>query len=245
MYTVPRWPRYTTSWRTLGERVWGRPRAAAATTPDRFRLVRTLAVLGLVLAGTVVTVAVETTAQATRDIAERIEPISAGATTLYRSLAGADATLTSGFLAGGPESPQVRQRFDDNVATAARSLAATSAQAGGDIATTDRVGDIAALLPMYTGLAEQARANNQLGRPEGATYLERASDLMRSALLPTAEAVQVRQATQLDETYESATAVPVTAIVLGLVLLAGLGGVQWYLFHRTRRVFNLGALVAT
>jgi len=220
-------------------------RATFATTPDRFRLARTVLVVGLLLAGTAAAGAAEAASQSTRDIAGRIEPISAGATTLYRSLAEADAIVTSGFLTGGLESSQTRKDYDDSISEATTSLATTGAQAGDEAATAARVEDIATLLPVYTGLVEQARANNRQGLPVGAAYLQRASDLMRSTMLPAAEAVQVRQAVQLDSTYATASAVPLSAILLGGALLAALGGVQWYLFRTTNRVFNLGVLVAT
>jgi len=249
---VLRWPEVSIPALLTGVR--DRLSTAAATTPDRFRLARNMLVISLLLTGTAAAVSAEVASQSTRDIADRIEPISDGATTLYRSLAEADATFTSGFLTGDVESAPTRTCYDStqpqacydlNISHATTSLVATGAQASDEAATADPINDITTLLPVYTGLVKQAKANNRQGLPTGANYLQRASDLMQSTMLPAAEAVQVRQAAQLDRTYVIASAVPLPAILFGVALLVMLGGVQWYLFRMTNRVFNLGVLVAT
>ena len=111
--------------------------------------------------------AADVRADATRDIAERIEPLNADVTTLYRSLADADATVTSGFLSGGLEPSGVRARYDGQVAEATSRLTQAGARAGVDRVTADRIADIGAQLPVYTGLIERARANNRQGFPLG------------------------------------------------------------------------------
>src|SRR5947208_4804845 len=50
-------------------------------------------------------------------------PLSAASQDLYRALSDADATATGAFLAGGLESPAVRDRYQLDIATASRSLA--------------------------------------------------------------------------------------------------------------------------
>jgi len=202
-------------------------------------------VLGVLLSGGVGAYAADVRADATRDIAERIEPLNADVTTLYRSLAAADATVTSGFLSGSLEPSEVRARYDGQVAEATSRLAQAGAQAGEDLVTADRIADIAAQLPVYTGLIERARANNRQGLPLGVAYLRRASELMQSSILPEAEELQGRQAARLDEAYRRAGSPPVLALAACAVSLAGLIGAQLFLFQRTHRIFNIGLVTAT
>jgi len=215
------------------------------TTPGKLRVTMVVLVLGVLLSGGIGAYTADVRADATRNIAERIEPLNAEVTTLYRSLAAADATVTSGFLAGSVEPSEVRARYDRQVATATSRLAQAGAQAGDDLVTADRIADIAAQLPVYTGLIERARANNRQGLPLGVAYLRRASELMQSSILPEAEELQRRQADRLDEAYRRAEPVPVLALTACAVSLAGLIWAQLFLFQRTHRIFNIGLVAAT
>ncbi len=215
------------------------------TTPGKLRVTMVVLVLGVLLSGGVGAYAADVRAETTRDIAERIEPLNADVTTLYRSLAAADATVTSGFLSGSLEPSEVRARYDGQVAEAAARLAQAGTQADTDRVTADRIADIAAQLPVYTGLIERARANNRQGLPLGVAYLRRASELMQSSILPEAEELQRRQAASLDEAYRRAESVPVLALTACAVSLATLIWAQLFLFQRTHRVFNIGLVAAT
>ncbi len=215
------------------------------TTPGKLRVTMVVLVLGVLLSGGVGAYSADVRADATRDIAERIEPLNADVTTLYRSLAAADATVTSGFLSGSAEPSEIRARYDDQVATATSRLAQAGAQASDDLVTADRIADIAAQLPVYTGLIERARANNRQGLPLGVAYLRRASELMQNSILPEAEELQRRQAARLDEAYRRAGPVPVLALTACAVSLAGLIWAQLFLFQRTHRIFNIGLVAET
>ncbi|MGH3912293.1 MAG: hypothetical protein ACRDTC_02605 [Pseudonocardiaceae bacterium] len=215
------------------------------TTPGKLRMTMMALVIGVLFSGGVGTYAAYARAEATRDLAERIEPLNASVTTLYRSLAAADATVTSGFLSGSLEPNEIRNRYDEQVTRATANLTQAGAQAGEDMVTADRIADIAAQLPVYTGLIERARANNRQGLPLGVAYLERASALMQTSILPMAEELQRRQATQLDNAYQRAAAVPILALTASAVSLSGLIWAQLFLFQRTHRIFNIGLLAAT
>jgi hypothetical protein len=215
------------------------------TTPGKLRVTMVVLVLGVLLSGGVGAYAADVRADATRDIAERIEPLNADVTTLYRSLAAADATVTSGFLSGGLEPNGVRARYDGQVDEATSRLTQAGAQAGKDLVTADRIADIAAQLPVYTGLIERARANNRQGFPLGVAYLRRASELMQSSILPEAQELQRGQAASLDEAYRRAGSPPVLALTVCAVSLAGLVGAQLFMFQRTHRIFNIGLVTAT
>ncbi len=215
------------------------------TTPGKLRLTRIVLVIGIVLAGVVGVVAANDRVDTTRDIAERLEPLNANVTTLYQSLADADATVAAGFLSGGVESSEIRARYDRDVVTATASLARAGTQAGGELVTAHRIADITTQLPVYTGLVERARANNRQGQAVGVAYLRRASDLMQSVILPAAAELQRRQAARLDDAYQRAGAVPVVALAACGASVAGLIWVQIFLFQRTHRVVNIGLVVAS
>lgn len=215
------------------------------TTPGKLRVTLVVLVLGVLLSGGVGAYTAAVRAEATRDIAERIAPLSADVTTLYRLLAAADATVTSGFLSGSVEPSEVRARYDRQIAEATTRLAQAGAQADADKVTADGIADIGAQLPVYTGLIERARANNRQGLPLGVAYLRRASELMQSSILPEAEELQHRQATRLDDAYQRAESMPVLALTTCAVSLAGLIWAQVFLYQRTHRIFNIGLVAAT
>ncbi|MEV0644343.1 hypothetical protein AB0I28_03680 [Phytomonospora sp. NPDC050363] len=163
---------------------------------------------------------------------------------VYQSLSDADATATSAFLAGGVESPELRDRYDEDINRASIQLATAAAsittQAG-----ADAVARLSADLPVYTGLIENARTYNQQGLPVGAAYLREASGLMRDRLLPAAQELQDTAGSQLAETQDSAATLPWIALAFILLTLGVLAFTQIDLTKRTNRVFNVGLLAST
>ncbi|MGH3720122.1 MAG: hypothetical protein ACRDRI_15020 [Pseudonocardiaceae bacterium] len=215
------------------------------TTPGRLRVALIVLVLGVLLAGGVGVYTAITRVSTTRDIAEHLEPLNAHVTTLYRSLADADATVAAGYLSGGVEPSEVQARYHDDMVAATTSLAQAGTQAGGEVVTATRIADITTELPLYTGLVERARTNNRQGFAVGAAYLRRASKLMQNSILPEAAELQQRQAARLADAYRRAGSVPLVALAACGVSLAGLGWAQGFLFQRTRRFFNVGLVLAS
>ncbi|MGH3772854.1 MAG: hypothetical protein ACRDRW_15935 [Pseudonocardiaceae bacterium] len=215
------------------------------TTPGRLRVALIVLVFGVLLAGGVAVYAAIARVSTTRDIAEHLEPLNADVTTLYRSLAEADATVAAGYLSGGVEPSQVQARYRDDMVAATTSLARAGTQAGGEVVTATRIADITTQLPLYAGLVERARANNRQGFAVGEAYLRRASELMQNSILPAAAQLQQRQAARLDDAYRRAGSVPLVALASCGVGLAGLGWAQGFLLRRTRRVFNVGLVLAS
>ncbi|MGH4022139.1 MAG: hypothetical protein ACRDT0_23480, partial [Pseudonocardiaceae bacterium] len=216
-----------------------------STTPGKFRVARAALVLAVLVSGAAGGYAANVHTEAAREIAVRAGPLSAVATELYRSLADADATAMSGFLSAGVAPTVFRDEYDEDIAQAAAGLASAATQNGEQGVTANRIADIGAQLPVYTGLVEQARANNRQGLPVGVAYLRAASELMRSTVLPEAEALQRSEAQRLDDEYERAGSMPVVALLLCAASLAGLIWAQVFLYRRTRRVFNVGLVVST
>ncbi|PZS23204.1 MAG: hypothetical protein DLM60_03090 [Pseudonocardiales bacterium] len=229
-------PREVVGW--LRHYDWG-------TMPGKLRVIQVVLVLGLAIAGAVGVYAAIARVSATVDIAEHLEPLNANVTTLYRSLADADATVAAGYLSGGLEPTEMQIRYGRDIEAATASLAQASTQTDGELVTAKRIADITSELPTYTGLVERARVNNRQGLAVGVSYLRRASDRMQDAILPAAAELQRRQATRLDDAYHRAGSVHFVALAVGGISLAGLIWAQAFLFQRTHRVFNIGLVTAS
>jgi hypothetical protein len=176
------------------------------TTPSKLRMVWIVLVLGVLLAGGVGCYAAIIRVNTTRDIVEHLEPLNANVTTLYRSLADADATVAAGYLSGGVEPNALLTRYQRDLHTATANLTQAGTQTEGEVLTEKPIADITTQLPNYTGLVERARANNRQGFPVGVAYLRRASELMRSSILPEAAELQQRQAARLNDAGPHASA---------------------------------------
>jgi hypothetical protein len=173
------------------------------------------------------------------------EPLAAASQQVYRSLSDADATAASAFLSIGTEPPELRQRYERDVAEAGAALAKAASDASDVADAAAPVDMLNQQLPVYTGLVETARANNRLGYPVGASYLREASELMRAKILPAAQDLYRIDTERLIEEQDSATGFPWLATILMFALLAALVVAQVYLTRRTNRLLNVGLVVAT
>jgi hypothetical protein len=220
--------------------------AESGTTPGKLRAARMILVIGIMLAGSVAGLAAYARVDTTRDIAVHLAPLNAHVTTLYRSLADADATVALAFLSGGVEPPDLRVQYAMDMTMASDSLRQVTAQTGAEQGTDDSLAKISRELPEYTGLVERVRANNLQGLlPTGKSFLGRASELMRNDILPQAADLQRRQAARLNEAYRRAGSLPVVALTAGAVSLGGLIWAQVFVFQRTHRIVNLGLVAAS
>jgi hypothetical protein len=178
-------------------------------------------------------------------IVDRGGPLTGAAVEIYQSLSDADATAASAFLlAGGVERAELRERYQRNIAEAATAL--TTAAAGsptGESAVT--VAELAAYLPVYTGLVEAARMYNRQGLPQGGAYMREASHLVQSRMLPSAQRLYQAETTRLAEAQANASVVGWILLTLGVLVVGGLVVAQVYLARTTRRTLNAGLLVAT
>jgi hypothetical protein len=174
-------------------------------------------------------------------VTHRSGPLTVQAQELYRALSDADATAAAAFLSNGQEPAALRQRYQDDIAAASAAL--TEATAGDGSQPTVR--EVAALLPVYTGLVETARTYNRLNLPVGAAYLREASALMRNRILVAAKGLYDAETRALADDRGAASGFPWLSIPLVLLTIAGLVYGQRYLTRRTNRLFNAGLLAAT
>ena len=215
------------------------------TAPGRLRLASLLLAALAVAFGALTVWQVNSRAQAADRVVSYSQPLSQAAADIHRSLADADTAAASGFLLAGAEPKAVRQRYENDLATASRLIAEAAARTTASSPAQAWLSSLNQQIPVYAGLVETARADNRLGFPLGGAYLRYASQQMRDTLLPDAVKLAAAEDAALARDYADARAVPWAAYGLGLVTLAALVRVQQVLFRRTNRVFNVGLAGAT
>ncbi|GAA4542033.1 hypothetical protein [Amycolatopsis samaneae] len=218
---------------------------SAATTPGRLTVIAVGLVLLSLLAGLVATLSVQGRKDTINGLIEHREPLAAAAQQVYRALSDADATAASAFLSPGTEPPELRKRYERDIAEAGAALAKAASDSADVAEAAAQVDVLSQRLPVYTGLVETARANNRQGYPAGASYLREASELMRAKLLPAAQELYRVDTTRLADEQDDATGFPWLATLLVLALLAALIVTQVHLTRRTNRLLNVGLVVAT
>ncbi|MCZ0989154.1 hypothetical protein BEK98_02005 [Streptomyces diastatochromogenes] len=222
-----------------------RVRAAATTEPGRLRIIGAVLALLVVAFGAVTAWQTSERAAAADDVLHRSQPLSAGAAGIYRSLADANTAASSGFLAGGQETADSRDRYEKDIRAAAAGLVTAAANAEPGSPSEATVAKLNQLLPEYKGLIERARTYNRQGYPVGGAYLRYANEKMQNEMLPAAEDLYTTENQRLDADYGDATPYPWAAIALGVLALAALGWAQHRTYRRTNRVLNHGLVAAT
>ncbi|MBC7271673.1 MAG: hypothetical protein H5T76_23690 [Streptomyces sp.] len=222
-----------------------RLRAAATTEPGRLRIIGAVLAFLVVAFGTVTAWQTATRATAADDVLNKSQPLSSAAADIYRSLADANTAASSGFLAGGQETKASRDRYEEDIRTAAAKLVTAANNSDPDSPAAATIAKLNRLLPEYKGLIERARANNRQGYPLGGAYLRYANDKMQTDMLPAAEDLYTSENERLRGDYDSATPYPWAAIALGVLALAALAWTQHRNYQRTNRVLNHGLVAAT
>lgn len=215
-------------------------RSSLSRTPGRMRVAGVVAVLASLAVGVLGVRAglAQSSALASADADTRQ---LVGIQDVRNDLVVADATATNAFLVGGLEPPAERAKYDAAIASAANGLALL---AGSNEADAELLGKATAGLTTYTGLVEQARANNRQGFPVGAAYLDQASAVLRSDVLPELDTLVQTNADRVDSSFTAVTTTP-WLLALGLIALVVFVVVQAWLARRTHRRLNSGLFWAT
>ncbi|MCF3135644.1 hypothetical protein [Streptomyces olivochromogenes] len=222
-----------------------RLRAAATTEPGRLRIIGAVLALLVVAFGAVTAWETSDRAAAADDVLHSSQPLSSDAADIYRSLADANTAASSGFLAGGQETAQSRDRYEKDIRTAAEKLVTAAASSEPGSPSEAAVSKLNKLLPEYKGLVERARTYNRQGYPVGGAYLRYANDKMQNEMLPAAEDLYKKENEKLRSDYGNATPYPWASIALGVLVLAALAWAQQRNYRRTNRVLNHGLVAAT
>jgi len=212
-----------------------------AGTPGRLRLFGAGAIAACVLFGVfgfTAATRLHTDINNMRDDAAQLVRVQA----IRTSLVKADANATNAFLVGGLEPSDVRAAYADGIASAARTLTDASGANASDAAA---LRNVSRLVAEYDGLVESARANNRQGFPVGAAYLRQASNMIQTAALPplaSLGAVEERRVADAVRAADSALLLLEGFLLVALVVLVFL---QYWLYRKTRRVFNPSLVVAS
>ncbi|MFF3498160.1 hypothetical protein [Streptomyces sp. NPDC003247] len=220
-------------------------RAAATTEPGRLRIIGALLALLVVAFGAVTAWQTSDRAAAADDVLHQSQPLTTAAADIYRSLADANTAASSGFLAGGQETAESRERYEKDIDTAAEGLVTAAGNSDPGSPSSAAVTKLNKLLPEYKGLVERARTYNRQGFPVGGAYLRYANQKMQKEMLPAAEDLYKKENQRLRDDYADATPYPWAAIALGVLALAALAWAQHRTYRRTHRVLNHGLVAAT
>jgi hypothetical protein len=222
-----------------------RLRAAATTEPGRLRIIGAFLAALVVAFGAVTAWQMTDRAAAADDVLNKSQPLSSAAADIYRSLADANTTASSNFLAGGQETAESRDRYEKDIDRAAAGLVKAAANSDPGSAAAATVSELNRLLPQYKGYVERARTNNRQGFPVGGAWLRFANETMQSEMLPAAEDLYKKENERLRADYADATPYPWAAIGLGVLALAALAWAQHRNYQRTNRLMNHGLVAAT
>ncbi len=217
------------------------PTSGPRSTPGGLRLWGAAAAVVTVLVGLLALLVTTNQAAAVTGVRDSAAQL-VGLQDARNQLVAADAAATTAFLVGGLEPTDLRGTYDVAVDSGARALALLAAS-GPDGA--DGLAEVTADLTTYTGLVEQARANNRQGFPVASAYLEEASTVLREDIVPALDTLVEAEQGRVDgelTTVRTAAPLLVAAAVLALVALAL---VQVWVARRTRRTFNAGLVGAT
>lgn len=190
--------------------------------------------------------------QTLQTMIDQTEPLAEGAQVLYSSLSIADASANAAFISGGLESPELRTRYADALATASTALitaAGTSGEPGEPQSVTeatihDDLNTLSTAIPTYSGLIETARTNNRLNNPIGSAYLGQASALMHDEILPAAQRLYEMRSAAIADPQRAMTTPPWGVYACLTLLIIALLLTSRYLRIRTRRRFNIGVVAA-
>jgi hypothetical protein len=218
-------------------------RRFARTTPGLVVVIAVAVAALCIIAGVVTAAAVNGRIAEQKAVLDHSEPFAYAAQNLYAASSAADAAAATAFLSGGNQTPLMRARYQQALASAASALADATAGAP-DAETRTALAEVSAQLATYTGLVEAARANNALGFPIGSAYLREASSSMQTKVLPGAEKVYAADLARVDQAQRRVGSLPMVGLALLVVALVAIGVGSAIMFNRTNRRFNLGLVCA-
>ncbi|MEV8559538.1 hypothetical protein AB0478_24450 [Streptomyces sp. NPDC051917] len=230
-----------------------------ATVPARLRLLRAATVL-LTAALVVLVLLAGLAARGTwSGVADRDAPRTTSAADLDLALNDMDAQAANILLSNGDagkgrlQTPYTKAVgfYGDARREIGHDLRALAVAAQGSRADEKTVESLTDDFAEYQELIGRALENDghRGGRPAALADYRRATDLLRTRLLPAAGTLVSANDAAFDAEYSSArstlSAQLAAVLALGVLLTAVLGVLQWYLARRFRRVLNPGVLAAT
>ncbi|NRG40456.1 hypothetical protein HRK28_05930 [Rathayibacter sp. VKM Ac-2835] len=215
---------------------------ATSTTPRTLRLLLVLTALAAVLFGVFAQQAASLQARAAQEAREQAAQLI-GVQDVRNLLVDANAIAANTFLVGGLEPAEQRQTYVDNLAGASSRIAELASTQPDDAET---LATIATKLTTYSGLIEQARANNRQGFPVGSAYLDQASSQLtgEEGILADLNGLVTRGADRVAGAYDTVR-FSVLLLIGSLAMLLLLIAAQVWLARRTHRYLNRPLATAT
>ncbi|NQX15366.1 hypothetical protein [Rathayibacter sp. VKM Ac-2857] len=215
---------------------------ATSTTPRTLRLLLVLTALAAVLFGVFAQQAASLQARAAEEARQQAAQL-VGVQDVRNLLVDANAIAANTFLVGGLEPAEQRQTYVDNLAGASSRIAELAATHPDDAGTLAKV---ATKLTTYSGLIEQARANNRQGFPVGSAYLDQASSQLtgEEGILADLNGLVTRGADRVAAAYDTVR-FSVLLLIGSLAMLLLLVAAQVWLARRTHRYLNRPLATAT
>ena len=230
-----------------------------ASVPARLRLLRAVTVLLAAALAVLLLVAGLGALGTWSSVADRDAPRTTSAADLNLALNDMDAQAANILLSNGEagrgrlQTPYTKAVgfYGDARKEIGHDLRTLAVAAQGSAADEKTVESLTDDFAEYQELIGRALENDghRGGKPAALADYRRATDLLRSQLLPAASRLVSSNDAAFDAEYASArsslSGQLAAVLVLGLLLLAVLGVLQWYLARSFRRILNPGALAAT
>ncbi|MFJ9821448.1 hypothetical protein ACIRU3_40620 [Streptomyces sp. NPDC101151] len=230
-----------------------------ATVPARLRLLRAATVLLTVALAVLLLVAGLAALGTWSSVADRDAPRTTSAADLNLALNDMDAQAANILLSSGDagkgrlQTPYTKAVgfYGDARREIGHDLRTLAVAAQGSPTDEKTVESLTDDFAEYQELIGRALENDghRGGKTAALADYRRATDLLRSQLLPAARTLVSSNNAAFDAEYASArsalSAQLAIVLVLGVLLLAVLGLLQWYLARRFRRILTPGVLAAT
>ncbi|MET8957272.1 hypothetical protein ACWEO4_35570 [Streptomyces sp. NPDC004393] len=230
-----------------------------ASVPARLRLLRAVTVLLAAALAVLLTVAGLAVLGAWSSVADRDAPRTTSAADLDLALNDMDAQAANILLSNGDagkgrlQTPYTKAvgYYGDARREIGHDLRTLAVAAQGSRADERTVESLTDDFAEYQELIGRALENDGHSGGKGAALADyrRATDLLRTRLLPAASTLVSSNNAAFYTEYASARSTLDTqlaaVLALGALLLAVLGVLQWYLTRRFRRILNPGVLAAT
>ncbi|MGW3224781.1 hypothetical protein ACWDAG_36640 [Streptomyces sp. NPDC001157] len=230
-----------------------------ATVPARLRLLRAATVLLATAVAALLTLAGLSAMGTWDSVAGRDAPRTTSAADLDLALNDMDAQAANVLLSSGNagkgrlRTPYTKAVgfYGDARREIGHDLRTLAVAAQGDRTDEKTVENLTDDFAEYQELIGRALENDGRAGGKAAALVDyrRATDLLQRRLLPAARTLVSSNDKAFDAEYSSArtalSARMVAAVSLGVLLLAVLGALQWYLARSFRRILNPGVLAAT
>jgi hypothetical protein len=216
-------------------------RQSFSGSPGRLRLIAVGAVVSVVLSALLGAWALQLRSSAL----DRAASSSAHLLLLQNvqtKLAQADADATNAFLGSGLEPQAPRLDYIASLAEASRDLGIAAQHSEAD---AEALGAANAALTRYAGYVASARANNRQNLPVGASYLNAASDLLKSKVLSPLQERSRADSDAVSSAFSRAANVRWLLLLAAVIGVGGLLYAQILLTRRSHRYVNLPVAAST